>query len=890
MKILKKVLIICIFVIAFSFSLNVSAKNLVLSDGTEVLYKGTTINVQIQDSYDQPETYWRAVWVTPIANCLPSCTNSNIQTYKNEIIEMYDVMEAYNLNVCIFHMRMYNDATYPSSLNPKSSFYTATTDLMPWIIEEAHKRGIEFHAWLNPYRVLTTSSTTRTCESVANGIKNKCSNNAGSNPDNLLVSNRNAVILNPGEPAVRNFIVETCMEIIRNYDVDAIHFDDYFYIDGVDDSLTKTKYDTENLSSADWRRKQVDLFIEQLSRTVREYNTRNNRYVQIGIAPTGIYKNGNGKVTYDSNNNAVTTGSNTGGQTHYSSYLFCDTVKWINNEWIDYICPQSYWAFTHKSAGFAEVMSWWDKVCKYKNVNLYSGMGVYMADETSNIYSWKVGDEEAMDQILYCYTLENVEGTSVYNYNSLEGEYKGRTTAAMNNMKKVRNNLFTKKSILPVVKSMKNNTINDCTLVSLTTSSTSNTLKFRKNNDAKFYIIYRSTSDVTFNQNEVIDIIGNESSDFITYTDKVSNGSNYKYGVKCQHYSNVLSNGVKATKDKFTVKFYNANNSVISTQQVSPFSDAIAPTNMNVPGKVFNGWDKEYTCVEANLDIYPLYTNLGCYTVNFYDIDNNILKTEEVYSGSNATPPNSSLLTSFGREFVRWDKSYNNVTSDLDIYPVYNLITYVYIFKDINGNELERKNGTIEDNITSNLLDNDIKNKKMFKEWSYNYSNTTCNVTCSYDYFNINVIYKIDDTTYKTTTLLSNSNLVLEQVPSGYPNARWDYSGDFGSSKDFIVELVYETIEPTIEYTITYVDENNIILGTETVKAGEDAKGLDNIPNKSGYKFIGYNDVLTNIQSDKTIKLIYEKNSSSGCSWFSFAYIFELVALFGLLKTFKKKF
>ena len=119
------------------------------------------------------------------------------------------------------------------------------------------------------------------------------------------------------------------------------------------------------------------------------YNKENKKHVQLGISPTGIYKNGDGVVTYDENFNAITTGSDTNGQQHYASYLFCDTVKWCNNGWIDYLLPQSYWARSHPLAGYRRVMDWWDKVLKYKKVNLYSGIGLYMSDLTGKAYSWQ---------------------------------------------------------------------------------------------------------------------------------------------------------------------------------------------------------------------------------------------------------------------------------------------------------------------------------------------------------------------------------------------------------------------------------------------------------------------------------------------------------------------
>ena len=166
---------------------------------------------------------------------------------------------------------------------------------------------------------------------------------------------------------------------MNKYDVEAIHFDDYFYanmsaggstsgeITIVDEPDQKTYNDYidshpgcpyQNDSATDkanWRRNQTDLLIKLLKERINEYNTKNKKFIQFGISPTGIYKNGDGKVTYDKDNNAVTTGSLTNGQEHYASYLFYDTVKWCNNGWIDYLLPQSYWARNHPLAQFRNV-------------------------------------------------------------------------------------------------------------------------------------------------------------------------------------------------------------------------------------------------------------------------------------------------------------------------------------------------------------------------------------------------------------------------------------------------------------------------------------------------------------------------------------------------------
>ena len=159
------------------------------------------------------------------------------------------------------------------------------------------------------------------------------------------------------------------------------------------------------------------------------FNKEKGRGVQLGISPTGIYRNGNGNID---------SGSNTAGQEHYNSYLFCDTKKWIDNEWIDYIMPQTYWAFSHSVAGYADVIDWWNKVVEGKNVNLYSGIGIYMSVDGGN-YSWGTQQYEVSNQILYTTKLKNVKGVSFYSYLSMKQIHENSSKIAYNGLMRVKN-------------------------------------------------------------------------------------------------------------------------------------------------------------------------------------------------------------------------------------------------------------------------------------------------------------------------------------------------------------------------------------------------------------------------------------------------------------------
>ena len=230
-----------------------------------------------------PSTEFRAAWVSYYTGDI---SYKNEKDYKNQIDQILDTMEYYNMNAMIFHIRANHDAWYNSKINKVnrqlSNVDFSKFDPLEYVITEAHKRGIEFHAWMNPYRI---GSTYASVEDVASAYSDY-PNNPASKKENVLMGST-LQILNPGIPEVRDFIVDTCMEVVNNYDVDAIHFDDYFYASGINDASTIAKYNTEGLSTSDFRRKQVDLFIKDLKDNLDQFNKKNNKFVQLGISLTG---------------------------------------------------------------------------------------------------------------------------------------------------------------------------------------------------------------------------------------------------------------------------------------------------------------------------------------------------------------------------------------------------------------------------------------------------------------------------------------------------------------------------------------------------------------------------------------------------------------------------
>lgn len=519
-----------------------------------------SMHITLLEEYMEKSQEFRGVWVSPWGGDQDLVTFNSKEGFIQNMKYILDTVKYYNMNTIIYHVRTHNDALYESKLNPVSPYFSKVDfkefNPLKWMINESHKRGIEFHAWMNPYRIKTGNKASK--EEIISKYQEYAN---PANDSRCILNGTDSIILDPGREKVRNFIVETINEFLEQFNVDAIHFDDYFYINmGAGGAVTgeftildepdqityeeyidnhpETKYKKDSAEDkADWRREQINLLISLIKKNINLYNKNNNKKVQFGISPTGIYKSGDGNVTYDKNGNAITTGSDTkGSQEHYSSYLFCDSLKWINEGWIDYILPQSYWAIDHPIAGYIKVMSWWDKVIKYKRVNLFSGIGLYMADSDYNTYGWKTNENELYEHLVYSGKSENIDGVSIYNFNTLRKYKDGQSTFSS---KQVENGIKAWINLVPpteiksfekiVLERPKNFKIEN------------KTLSFNKVNGAKFYVVYRNIDEIRFNSEEIIEIFGDENEKVI-WNEKEE--GNYTYGIRALSYTNTLGKGV----------------------------------------------------------------------------------------------------------------------------------------------------------------------------------------------------------------------------------------------------------------------------------------------------------------------------------------------------------
>ncbi|MGD9604713.1 MAG: family 10 glycosylhydrolase [Bacilli bacterium] len=841
----------------------------------EILYQNGELLVETKPI--KSDTDFRAVWVTTLTGDIASY--SNVTQYQAEINKVFAVMEYYNMNVMVFHIRTHNNALYKSSLNPVASYYRLvdfdTWDPITWMIEQCHIRGMEFHAWLNPYRCSTSFSGTTTEYAQDQPIYN-----VASNPENLLKTS-NGIILNPGEPAVRQFVVDTCMEVIERYDIDAIHFDDYFYADGIDDTATRLKYNSENLSVDNFRRQQVDLFIEKLSQTMREYNVANDRLVQLGVAPTGIYRNsGPGiETVYDSNGTLITpAGSTTGGFEHYGNYLFCDTKKWIDNEWIDYIIPQSYWGFSHPVAGFINVMSWWAKVVKYKNVNLYSGMGLYMAG-SSNTYSWVTDTAEASKQIDYCDTLPEVQGHCIFSYKHIESAYDQKAGRYLENMKNVKANNWTDISLVPEIRTY--DPINLPAVESVLVSDDENgyIVNFPKLNQAKFYAIYRGVDELSFTADEIIAITAatSDATD-VTYFDEVAYGQ-YFYGVRPISMTNTLGEAKVATTNVtgIRVRFLNDDGTVLKIQYLPTGSSAIAPEEPIKEGFDFAGWDHELTNLTESIDISAIYS-IKMLTVTFKDGDT-VLSTQQVAYGGTAIIDDP---TKEGHIFDGWTKTLENIKQDTTIYASFSPIKFSVIFLGRDGLAIKSDIISYGEFAVSPTMED-----AHFIKWDQDFSNVTSNLIIKPLFDDAyKLTFKIDDTIVLEVSDAKGS-FTLPSIPTkvGYDQQMpvWSVTDFFGIEEDTIVTALYQVNN----YTVVFLGLNGKVLSTEIVNYQEAAIAPTNT-SESGYSFSGWDKDFASVTENMVVHGNYVAQSTSSCAKTNLSQLtFLLVALAWLF--FKRK-
>lgn len=353
----------------------------------------------------------RAVWVaTAYAIDYPSEPTTDADALRTRCDAILDTAQANGCNTVYFQVRPAADALYPSELFPWSRYLTGAIGTAPsdgfdplaYWTEQAHARGMKLHAWINPYRICAGENAASDFAALPD------SSPAKQHPD-WVVSYQNGYYFNPGIAEVRQLICDGVAEIVKAYEVDGIQFDDYFYPGSdFDDADTYAAYDGE-LSRDDWRRDNVNQLVQAVGQTVHK-QARNPACV-FGISPSGIWRN-KGVGAFG--------GSDTTGYEHYSS-AYADSLTWIKNSWIDYICPQIYWEIGYDAADFEVLANWWARQVDGTDVRLILGLAAYKIGDASYGSVWQSdGCAEIGRQIDLSHTIQGVDGCAVFSFRNLE--------------------------------------------------------------------------------------------------------------------------------------------------------------------------------------------------------------------------------------------------------------------------------------------------------------------------------------------------------------------------------------------------------------------------------------------------------------------------------------
>lgn len=334
------------------------------------------VDVAVEERRRPRNTAFRGMWIASVANRdWPSKPALPAATQRAELLAHLDTAVRRRLNTVILQVRPTADALWPSDYEPWSAYLTGVQGQDPgWdplgtAVDEAHKRGLELHAWFNPYRVAGHADPSLLSPDHP----------ARSNPD-WLVTYGGKLYYNPGLPEVREFVMRAMLDAVRKYPIDAVHWDDYFYPYPVagqvfDDDAAYERYGAGFADRAAWRRDNTDQLVRGMAAAIPKVR----KGVQFGISPFGVWRN---KAT-DPLGSETTAGVQTYDDLH------ADVRKWIKRDWIDYVVPQLYWNMGFAPADYAKLVPWWAETVAGTDVDLYLGEALYKAGDPAQPAPWQ---------------------------------------------------------------------------------------------------------------------------------------------------------------------------------------------------------------------------------------------------------------------------------------------------------------------------------------------------------------------------------------------------------------------------------------------------------------------------------------------------------------------
>ncbi len=406
---------------------------------------GNSSNSFAQYIPDQSSRHLRGTWICTVTNLdwpskdvlKSSNDEERIQKSKDELCAILDRSVEMNLNAVFFQVSPEGDAFFKSDVVPWSRYLTGTFgkdpgfDPLEFAIEEAHKRNLEIHAWFNPYRVsMDTKEAAKSSLNIDKSVYKE-------HPEWIRTA-MGRFVVDPGIPEARQWVNNRVMEVVNNYDVDGIHFDDYFYYEHTEwelnDKETYNKYNNGRFSNmGDWRRNNTYLLIKELSKKIRD----SKPWIKFGVSPSAIW--GNKKDGHPDGSDTTTS---------YTNYerCFADTKKWVQEELIDYIAPQIYFTFSYSRAAYDKLASWWANVCKGKKVHLYIGQALYKVNDDSDPnFKGAKAIQEISRQLKYNSDNPGIKGSIMFRVNNFNDSDKQDVVNS------IKTGIWSKKAIVPVM-------------------------------------------------------------------------------------------------------------------------------------------------------------------------------------------------------------------------------------------------------------------------------------------------------------------------------------------------------------------------------------------------------------------------------------------------------
>ncbi|HEY0470275.1 MAG TPA: family 10 glycosylhydrolase [Kribbella sp.] len=361
-----------------------------------------------------PLRQFRASWVASVVNIdWPSKTGLTAAQQQAELVGWLDDAVRQHHNAVVLQVRPTADAFWPSTVEPWSQYLTGKQGVDPgydplaFAVAEAHKRNLELHAWFNPYRL-----------SMGTNLQALVPEHPARQHPEWVVTYGGKLYYNPGIPAARKLVEDAIMDAVSRYDIDGVHFDDYFYPYPVagqvfDDAATYAQYGAGFPTLAEWRRNNINLLIQELQGRIKAAKP----WVKFGVSPFAVWRN----------KGTDPLGSDTTAGVQTYDDLAADTRRWVREHWIDYIVPQVYWAGGFAPADYNKIVPWWAEQVRGTGVHLYIGQATYKVGTSTQSPDWS-DPAELSDHLAFNSTIPEVQGDIYFSAKDVRADRLGATS------------------------------------------------------------------------------------------------------------------------------------------------------------------------------------------------------------------------------------------------------------------------------------------------------------------------------------------------------------------------------------------------------------------------------------------------------------------------------